>query len=118
MDIVALFGQGDEGIYTYYNEGQGKFKEVRTLRFPASFGSSFFALYDFNADGHEDILYTCGDNADYSPILKPYHGIRIFTNDGKNNFKQTWFYPLHGAYKALPVDFDRDGDVDLALEHV
>jgi len=114
MDIVALFGQGDEGIYTYYNEGQGKFKEVRTLRFPASYGSSFFALYDFNGDGHEDILYTCGDNADYSPILKPYHGIRIFTNDGKNNFKQTWFYPLHGAYKALPVDFDQDGDIDIA----
>jgi hypothetical protein len=42
MDIVALFGQGDEGIYTYYNEGEGKFKEVRTLRFPASYGSSFF----------------------------------------------------------------------------
>ena len=114
MDIVALFGQGDEGIYAYYNEGQGQFREERWLHFPPTYGSSFFTLYDFNGDGHEDILYTCGDNADYPPVLKPYHGIRIFSNDGKNEFKESWFYPLHGAYKALPGDFDQDGDVDLA----
>jgi mono/diheme cytochrome c family protein len=114
MDIIALFGQGDEGIFAYINTGNGQFKEVSWLRFPPSYGSSFFTLYDFNADGHEDILYTCGDNADYSPVLKPYHGIRIFTNDGKNHFKESWFYPMHGAYKALPGDFDQDGDVDLA----
>lgn len=114
MDIIALYGQGDEGIYAYLNDGKGQFREQSWLRFPPTYGSSFFTLYDFNADGHEDILYTCGDNADYPPVLKPYHGIRIFTNDGKNNFKESWFYPLHGAYKALPGDFDQDGDVDLA----
>ena len=114
MDIIALFGQGDEGIYAYLNEGNGQFREQRWLQFPATYGSSFFTLYDFNADGHEDILYTCGDNADYSPVLKPYHGIRMYTNNGKNEFKESWFYPLHGAYKALPGDFDQDGDVDLA----
>lgn len=114
MDIVALFGQGDEGIFAYINAGNGQFKEVPWLRFPPSYGSSFFTLYDFNADGHEDILYTCGDNADYPPVLKPYHGIRIFSNDGKNHFKETLFYPLHGAYKALPGDFDQDGDIDIA----
>ncbi|MDX2071841.1 MAG: FG-GAP-like repeat-containing protein [Haliscomenobacter sp.] len=114
MDIIALYGQGDEGIYAYLNDGKGQFREQSWLRFPPTYGSSFFTLYDFNADGHEDILYTCGDNADYPPVLKPYHGIRIYTNNGKNEFKESWFYPLHGAYKALPGDFDQDGDVDLA----
>ena len=29
-------------------------------------GSSYFELDDFNGDGFKDILYTCGDNADYT----------------------------------------------------
>ena len=71
-------------------------------------------MADFNQDGHLDILYTNGDNADYSPILKPYHGVRIFLNDGKFNFKQTFFFPIHGAFKSIADDFDQDGDLDIA----
>lgn len=113
-DVMALFGQGDEGIFRYINDGKGGFREETVLRFPATYGSSAFRLADMNGDGREDILYTCGDNADYKPILKPYHGIRIFTNDGKGQFVESFFYPLHGAYDAIPADFDQDGDLDLA----
>lgn len=113
-DILALFGQGDEGFYLYHNEGQGRFREERVLQFPPSYGSSSFSLFDCNADGHPDIIYTCGDNADYPPVLKPYHGIRIFQNDGNMQFEEAFFYPLHGAYGAIPRDFDRDGDLDIA----
>lgn len=113
-DVVALFGQGDEGIFAYYNQGEGAFTEERLLRFPPSYGSSFFNLFDYNGDGHDDIIYTCGDNADFSPIHKPYHGIRIFQNDGKNHFEEVLFYPLPGAYSAIPADFDQDGDLDIA----
>lgn len=113
-DILALFGQGDEGFYLYHNEGAGQFREERLLQFPPSYGSSSFTLFDYNADGHPDILYTCGDNADYPPVLKPYHGIRIFQNDGKMKFEEKLFYPLHGAYGAIPRDFDQDGDLDIA----
>ena len=60
------------------------------------------------------IVYVNGDNADYSMILKPYHGVRIFLNDGKNRFQEKWFFPLHGASKALADDFDQDGDMDIA----
>lgn len=114
-DILALFGQGDEGFFLYWNEGQNRFREQRLLQFPPSYGSSSFSLFDYNADGHPDIIYTCGDNADYPPILKPYHGVRIFQNDGKMQFKEKFFYPLHGAYGAIPRDFDQDGDLDIAL---
>lgn len=113
-DILALFGQGDEGFYLYYNEGQGRFREERLLQFPPSYGSSSFSLFDYNGDGEPDIIYTCGDNADYPPVFKPYHGIRIFQNNGRNRFREVFFYPLHGAYGALPRDFDRDGDLDIA----
>jgi hypothetical protein len=84
------------------------------LRFPPIYGSSYFELADFNKDGFPDIVYTCGDNADYSTILKPYHGVYIYLNDGMNNFSQKYFFPMNGAYKAMARDFDGDGDLDIA----
>jgi hypothetical protein len=59
-------------------------------------------------------VYTNGDNADLSIILKPYHGVRIFMNTGHDKFTETWFYPMYGASEALARDFDSDGDVDIA----
>ncbi|MEZ5016673.1 MAG: FG-GAP-like repeat-containing protein [Flavipsychrobacter sp.] len=113
-DIIALFGQGDEGVFTYYNDGKGNFKEEYTLRFPPSYGSTYFQLFDFNKDGFDDIIYTAGDNADFPPILKPYHGIYIYINDGHNKFEQQQFLQLNGAYAAMPADYDNDGDIDIA----
>lgn len=113
-DIIALFGQGDEGIYTYYNNGNGTFSEEATLRFPPSYGSTYFELYDFDRDGFDDIVYTAGDNADFPPVLKHYHGIYIFLNDGKNKFSQQHFLQMNGAYAAIPHDYDNDGDIDIA----
>lgn len=113
-DIWALFAQADEGIFLFTNKGNGKFDQEQVLRFPSIYGSSFFEMIDFNKDGHPDIIYTCGDNADYSAVLKPYHGIYIFLNDGTNHFKQKYFFPMHGCYKALARDFDGDGDLDIA----
>jgi hypothetical protein len=62
-----------------------------------------------------DILYTSGDNSDYSKILKPYHGVYIFLNQGDFKFKQAWFYPVNGATKAVAADFNGDGKLDIAL---
>jgi hypothetical protein len=114
QDIWVLFSQGEEGIFLFTNKGKGKFEQKEVVRFPPVYGSSHFELVDFNKDGHNDIIYTCGDNADYSPVLKPYHGVYIFTNDGSNNFKQEYFFPINGCYKALARDFDGDGDLDIA----
>lgn len=46
--------------------------------------------------------------------MKDYHGIYIFLNDGKSGFKQTYFYQMNGAYKAMARDYDLDGDLDIA----
>jgi len=113
-DVWALFAQGDEGIFLFINKGNGRFEEQRVLQFPPIYGSSYFELADMNKDGHPDIVYTCGDNGDYSVVLKPYHGVYIFLNDGHNHFTQSYFYPINGCYKAMARDFDGDGDLDLA----
>jgi hypothetical protein len=112
-DIVALMAQGDEGLFIYYNQGNGKFTEERIMQFPPTYGSDYFQLCDFNNDGWMDIITCNGDNGDYTLILKPYHGIRIFLNDGKNQFKERIFLPVHGVQKTMPADFDKDGDIDL-----
>ncbi len=114
LDIVALMAQGDEGLFWYRNLGNGSFEEVRLLSFLPLNGSQYFELHDFSGDGDLDILYVCGDNADQTPILKDYHGIYIYINDGSYQFEQKYFYPLNGAYKAMAHDYDLDGDFDIA----
>ena len=113
-DVWALFAQGDEGIFLFINKGKGRFEEQRVLSFPPMYGSSYFELADMNKDGYPDIIYTCGDNGDYSPVFKPYHGVYVFLNDGRNHFTQRYFYPINGCYKAVARDFDGDGNIDLA----
>ncbi|MBX2826758.1 MAG: VCBS repeat-containing protein [Flavobacteriaceae bacterium] len=113
-DVVALFAQGDEGIDIFYNDGVGNFDRKRVLTFSPSMGGSFMKLIDYNDDGFLDILYTAGDNADYKPVMKPWHGVYVFLNDGENNFEQHRFWHLNGAYNAVVEDFDADGDKDLA----
>ncbi len=119
-DIWVLFAQAQEGIFLFTNKGKGKkvvpmFDSKEILRFSPIHGSSFFELVDLNKDGHKDILYTSGDNADYTThVLKPYHGVYGYLNDGQNNYKQAFFYPINGCFKALARDFDKDGDLDIA----
>jgi hypothetical protein len=113
-DVMCLFAQADEGIWMFLNDHKGGFITQNLLHFPAVYGSSSFQLIDFNHDGKPDILYTCGDNSDYSKVLKPYHGIYIFTNQGNWKFKQTYFYHIDGCTKDIAADFDNDGDLDIA----
>ncbi|MGB3145280.1 MAG: VCBS repeat-containing protein, partial [Maribacter sp.] len=114
-DIVALFSQGREGIYIFYQKENFEFSMEHSIKMGPEYGSSWFSIIDFNKDGYNDIVLTNGDNADYSKFLKPYHGIRLFINDGKNNFQEKWFYPINGATKVLVEDFDLDGDLDFAV---
>lgn len=114
-DVMCLFAQADEGIWMFLSDHKGGFITKNLLHFPAIYGSSSFQLVDFNHDGKPDILYTCGDNSDFSTVLKPYHGLYIFTNQGDWQFKQTYFYHSNGATKAIAADFDHDGDLDIAM---
>lgn len=113
MDLVALFGQGDESVVAYLSR-PGSVERKVLLRFPPSYGSSDLEVVDMNEDGYPDLVCTNGDNFDYPPFPKTYHGIRIYENDGNNSFAEKHFFHLDGAYNVEAADFDGDGDVDLA----
>jgi len=112
LDIIALFGQAKEAIYFFSNNGNGTFKTIPLLEFPASYGSTNLIVTDYNEDGLQDIIYSNGDLGDYTPTPKPYHGIRIFLNEGNNQLKEKLFIPVPGIYKSLFLDVDNDGDCD------
>ncbi|MEM8897250.1 MAG: VCBS repeat-containing protein [Bacteroidota bacterium] len=111
-ELIVLFAQADEGISIFYQRENG-FQEKRVLRFPSIYGSNDFEFLDFDGDGHKDIILSNGDNGDKSNVLKPYHGIRIFLNDGEYNFSEKYFFPFFGSSKVRCRDFDLDGDLDV-----
>jgi hypothetical protein len=115
MDLAVMMAQGNECINIYYAKKNGSFTEKQVLQFPSVYGSSDIQLLDFNKDGTTDILYTNGDNEDFSPILKPYHGVRVFLNDGKDIFTEGVFLPMNGAFQARAADFDGDNDMDIVV---
>jgi hypothetical protein len=114
VDVMVLTAQAREGLYLYYNEGDGRFRVETILEQHPSFGYADFQLVDWDKDGDIDLLTANGDNGDYPTAHKPYHGIRLYLNNGKNAFKEVYFFPMQGAYKVMPADFDLDGDLDLA----
>ena len=114
-DIITLLAQGNEAMYLFLNQGQNRFQKKQIIQFPPVYGSSWFNISDINKDGYPDIIYVHGDNADYSMILKPYHGMRIYLNDGDNNFEESYFFPMYGASYGELGDFDEDGDEDIVL---
>jgi hypothetical protein len=124
-DIWVLFAQAQEGVFLFMNKGKGaegnlQFDAKEIIRFSPVHGSSYFEMTDLNNDGFKDILYVSGDNADYSGhLLKNFHGVYGYLNDGRNDgssprFTQTFFFPIHGCFKAIARDFDKDGDTDIA----
>ncbi len=113
-DIIAMFSQGDESVYIFYQKDNLKFKAKQVLRFPPNYGTTDLVLVDYNHDGLTDLVTVHGDNADYSNILKSYHGIRLNINQGNDVFTEQFFYPIYGVTKVLAEDFDKDGDIDFA----
>ena len=113
-DLLVLTGQSRETLSLFVNEGQGRFSLKPLVEKPPSWGFASFELVDMNRDGFTDVLTVNGDNGDFALPLKAYHGIRLYLNDGKNQFREAFFYPMHGAYKAMARDFDGDGDADIA----
>lgn len=83
------------------------------LEFPAHYGSSGFVYTDMDGDSIPELLVTSGDNADYPPVTKPYHGIRKYSLSGEG-WQEDFFIPFRGAYRAIPVDADLDGQLDIA----
>lgn len=112
---LVLFAQGDERLVAIKEMG-GSDQQISTLiRFSPLSGVSWFEMADVDGDGDQDIITVHGDNADKTYVQKPYHGIRIHSNDGKGRFTQVYNYPMNGATRVVATDWDLDGDPDLAV---
>lgn len=112
-EVIVLFAQEHESLVVFDLESVGEFKPNQVLQFQPAFGSVDFSLKDVNNDGLKDIIIANGDNSDLSTILKPFHGVRIFLNQGKKHFEEAFFYPMHGVSKIISEDLDTDGDYDI-----
>ena len=114
-DILLLSAQGNDGIFLLTQTERFKFSTKQLVEFGPEYGASWFELIDYNQDGHLDVVMVNGDNADFSQIPKPYHGLRIMLNDGMGNLEEAWFHPINGATRVVSEDFDNDGDTDFAV---
>ncbi|MEO1449488.1 MAG: VCBS repeat-containing protein [Bacteroidota bacterium] len=115
QDLLMLFGQGEEGIYWYENQGKGEFKERLLKSFPPSYGSVEIGLFDGENDGRPDLWYVAGDMADYPPTFKPYHGAYFFHHKPDHQLNQESFIPMRGAYGMTWGDWDGDRIKDAAI---
>ncbi len=116
LDIVVLMGDARENISLFINKGNHEYERKTVIECHSAYGHTYFELQDFNQDGHMDLLAVNGDtDADPFNTLKNYHGVRIYLNDGENNFELNYFYPMYGAHFAKACDFDKDGDLDIAV---
>jgi hypothetical protein len=114
MDIVALVSQQHERVLAFYNNGPGAGFAVENLYTAPhpNWGSSGIQLVDLDRDGDLDVLMSHGDTLDDS-ILKPYHGIQWLENKGGFEMEEHPLGTMPGVHRAIAVDFDRDGDLDV-----
>lgn len=92
------------GLYLLENKGNGTFeaeKEINNLRHRYSISSA-----DIDNDGDLDIVTDISWHGD---------GFRWYENTGEGRFKTHQFMGVEhvGLYYALPIDVDRDGNIDV-----
>lgn len=117
-DLVVGMAQAREGIYVCINDQHGGFDITPVAEYHPAWGLATIELADVDGDGLVDILACNGDNGDFTghvPPMRPYHGLRVYRNDGKGHFVESFFMPINGCYKVMAADFDLDGDQDLAV---
>jgi hypothetical protein len=112
-DFLAMVSQEYECLEAFVNQGGGQFRVQNLFAGPdLTFGSSGLDLADLDQDGDMDVLFANGDAFDNS-YANPSHGLQWLENLGDVKFAYHRLVDLPGAVRALPADFDLDGDPDL-----
>ncbi len=113
LDFAALVSQEFEAVDLFFSAGEGRFARRNAWSAPdLTFGSSGLEIADLDGDGDADLLFTNGDAFD-NTFASPGHGVQWLENRGDLRFAYHRLAELPGAYRALPADFDRDGDQDI-----
>jgi enediyne biosynthesis protein E4 len=122
---VANYEQ--ESFALYRNEGNGLFLHVSQRFGITDLGGLFVgfgtACDDFSGDGREEFIVTNGHVIKYPntaprrqlPLLLEYDGRRF----QRARFEEgTYFEQAHEGRGLAAADFDRDGDLDIAISHI
>jgi hypothetical protein len=115
LDFVALLAQEYETVIAYINRGTHDFSFDQKVIYVAphpNWGSSGIQLVDMDNDRDLDVLLTHGDTFD-DGFVKPYHGVQWLENKGSYPFVDHNLADLPGVHRALAVDLDGDGDLDV-----
>ena len=118
-DVDLLVLRGDIGpARLFLNQGAGTFVEGAAAAGLAIEGGipNGAAFADLNGDGALD-LFVGGVSPDGLATTPP----RLFYNDGQGHFTEKTAFSLvtsvHDTWSAAFADYDRDGDLDIALAH-
>jgi len=117
LDVLVLVAGAREGLYLLRGTGSARFEPETILERHPAFGFTHMQLADFDGDGSPDLVVVNGDDIDGHPdkLLRPYHGVRILLHRGGPVFEEAYFHHVRGACMASARDFDRDGDLDIAV---
>lgn len=115
VDFAALISQEWEEVHWFQNRGEGHFDD--TLIWGSTnedYGSSGLVVADVNRDGKPDLLYTNGDQFDYSVQgVRPWHGLQWLENRGGGAFTFHRVGDFPKAYGPCAADLNGDGYLDL-----
>jgi hypothetical protein len=115
LDILAIVAQGHQEMWWFESNGKAEFTPRLLWKERPGMGYNAFDWLDFDGDGDEDIVAVSGNNMEmFDPPLKPQHGIYVYLQTARMQFKKAHFLRMDGAIKALAFDYDRDGDMDVA----
>ncbi|MPY88806.1 MAG: hypothetical protein GEU99_12860 [Luteitalea sp.] len=115
-DLLVLLAQGRNELVLFKNRGDGQFERRQILEKFPGFGYHSLLAADIDGDAHLDLITVNGNNMEIpNAPRRSYHGIRVYRNDGRLNFEEKYFYPMHGAIQAAAADFNQNGLLDLAV---
>lgn len=112
-DFIVLMAASREGVYLFLNKGNGEFSQRTLVKYHPAFGYTDMAVADFNQDGYIDFATSNGNEDIGNRPNRPYQGIRVYVNDGHNQFQEMFYYPMLKPMRLNKGDFDGDGNMDL-----
>lgn len=116
LDIVSLASQEHQEVLAFINRGGGHFERRVLYKAPhLMWGFSSLELVDLDKDGLVDVLLANGDAFDIDFEPKPWHGVQWLRNRGNLEFEQHDLVKFYGAYRAVAVDINRDGHLDVLV---